>query len=172
MEISSLIMEIMREKNIMRDRKWNFPPCFCIIRDRKCQKQERKITFLGIFFPRRRKKTRKRGRNSVLKERKKHSLSLVFQYFSYWRRVPKTGTYSCHFLSWRIFNILISHLEKWIEKSEFCRQSIRIIWKVIWCRCGGLQWCWSREFSQKCLTKFLDHRGLEFTLRIWGSSNR
>ena len=81
---------------------------------------------------------------------KKHSLSPVFQYFSYWRRVPKTETYSCHFLSWRIFNILISHLEKWIEKSEFCRQSIRIIWKVIWCRCGGLQWCWSREFSQKC----------------------
>ena len=69
MEISSLIMEIMREKNIMRDRKWNFPPCFCIIRDRKCQKQGRKITFLGIFFPRRRKKTRKRGRNSVQKER-------------------------------------------------------------------------------------------------------
>jgi len=71
MEISSLIMEIMRGRNIMRDgnimrdRKWNFPPCFYIIRDRKYQKQGRKITFLGIFFPRRRKKTRKRGRNSV-----------------------------------------------------------------------------------------------------------
>ena len=55
MEISSLIMEIMREKNIMRDRKWNFPPYFCIIRDGKCQKQGRKITFWGIFFPRVRK---------------------------------------------------------------------------------------------------------------------
>ena len=50
MEISSLIMEIMREKNIMRDRKWNFPPCFCIVRDGKCQKQGRKITFWEIFF--------------------------------------------------------------------------------------------------------------------------
>ena len=55
MEISSLIMEIMREKNIMRDRKWNFPPWFCIIRDEKCQKQGRKITFWEIFCQRGRK---------------------------------------------------------------------------------------------------------------------
>ena len=38
MEISSLFMEIMR------DRKWNFPPCFCMIRE------GRKITFWGVFF--------------------------------------------------------------------------------------------------------------------------
>jgi len=31
----------------MRDRKWNFPRCFCIIRDGKCQKLGIKITFRG-----------------------------------------------------------------------------------------------------------------------------
>ena len=87
MEISSLIMEIMREKNIMRDRKWNFPPCFCIIRDRKCQKQGRKITFLGIFFPRGRKnaKTGKEfgieGKKDYFYSRKKYRYSRQVQLY-------------------------------------------------------------------------------------------
>ena len=32
------------------DRKWNFPPCFSINRDRKYQKQGENSHFWGFFF--------------------------------------------------------------------------------------------------------------------------
>ena len=84
MEISSLIMEIMREKNIMRDRKWNFPPCFCIIRDGKCQKQGRKITFLGIFFSKAMKKNAKTGKEFGIEGKKDINKGLSFETHFLW----------------------------------------------------------------------------------------
>ena len=78
MEISSLIMDIMREKNIMRDRKWNFPPCFCIIRDGKCQKQGRKITF---FFSKAMKKNAKTGKEFGIEGKKVSEHYIFFIFF-------------------------------------------------------------------------------------------